>query len=98
MKRAARVPPALWAETMQRDHFACQRCGSAADEVHHRVYRSRGGPHDLLNMVALCRRCHQDVHAGSLSPWVVAGYFLHGQFVGEDPAYLAHYGDGRRAA
>lgn len=42
----------------------CERCGmSQATDAHHRVPRSAGGPHEIANLVALCRLCHGWVHA-----------------------------------
>jgi 5-methylcytosine-specific restriction endonuclease McrA len=41
-----------------RDGWACQYCGSAAENVDHVIPRSRGGPHSWENVVAACRRCN----------------------------------------
>ncbi len=39
------------------------RCTNPAVHVHHRVRRSQGGTNDLSNLVHLCHRCHEWVHA-----------------------------------
>ena len=52
----------------KRDGGKCRACGKRGDHVHHVRYRSRGGKHDLMNLVLLCVRCHQDVHARLLRP------------------------------
>lgn len=41
-----------------RDHFKCQYCGSAAENVDHVIPRSRGGGHTWDNVVAACRACN----------------------------------------
>lgn len=49
----------------ERDGNTCRWCGEPhAVEIHHIVYRSRGGTHDTSNLVSLCADCHRDVHAG----------------------------------
>lgn len=52
------------AEVFQRDGYACQGCGEkGADRgdaelvAYHLVPRERGGTHDTMNLLALCRRC-----------------------------------------
>lgn len=41
-----------------RDHFQCQYCGAAAENVDHVIPRSRGGTHTWDNVVAACRACN----------------------------------------
>lgn len=41
-----------------RDHWSCQYCGSAAENVDHVIPRSKGGEHAWNNVVAACRRCN----------------------------------------
>lgn len=62
------------------DHRArgrCERCGKGAlgFDHHHRKLRSRGGGDTASNLVAICRRCHNWVHAhprqASLEGWMV---------------------------
>jgi len=50
---------------LRRDRARCQECGQKAFRVHvhHKVPRSRGGTHDLENLVTLCPGCHADRHA-----------------------------------
>jgi 5-methylcytosine-specific restriction endonuclease McrA len=52
--RAALTRRAVFA----RDHWTCQYCGSAAENVDHVFPKSRGGPHEWENVVAACRRCN----------------------------------------
>ena len=42
-----------------RDHWTCQYCGSAAENVDHVIPKSGGGGHVWENVVAACRRCNQ---------------------------------------
>jgi 5-methylcytosine-specific restriction endonuclease McrA len=41
-----------------RDHWTCQYCGKAAENVDHVIPRSLGGGHIWENVVAACRRCN----------------------------------------
>ena len=46
-------------EVLERDHFACRRCGEPATDVDHRMELIDGGPpYDLENLQALCAACH----------------------------------------
>lgn len=67
-KRAAdRVLSKNAATVRERDGHRCRVCGSRDRvEVHHIVYRSRGGDHSTGNLVCLCAGCHGRVHAGRL--------------------------------
>jgi len=42
-----------------RDHWTCQYCGKAAENVDHVIPKSAGGGHLWENVVAACRRCNQ---------------------------------------
>ena len=47
----------------KRDGSVCRSCGRFGVEIHHLVYRSHGGKDEAKNVVLLCLRCHQDIHA-----------------------------------
>ncbi len=49
-------------KTLVRDRFVCTMCGRPAEEVHHKVPRSKGGKNDPGNLVVLCRECHEMLH------------------------------------
>ena len=53
---------------LHRDNYTCQYCGKKHTrlEVHHIIYRSKGGTDDEKNLIALCKKCHDAVHAGIL--------------------------------
>lgn len=81
-----------------RDH-PCVRCGRPAESWHHRLPRSRGGPHDHYNCVPVCghgtRGCHgwiehnpADARAVGLA---VPGRFLRGVYAGADAWYRSRY-------
>jgi len=44
------------------NHELCQVCGGVANDVHHIVFKSRGGSDSDDNLIALCRICHQEAH------------------------------------
>lgn len=57
-------------QIMERDEFTCQNCGiqggsygNAELHAHHVVPKSRGGSHDVSNLISLCSDCHQTVHS-----------------------------------
>ena len=80
---------------MKASDHACRRCGDRATDSHHRLPRSRGGPDDTLNLVALCHCCHMAVHANPAlaraEGWTVAGYVVRGVYRGADEAYRLQY-------
>ena len=53
---------------LHRDNYTCQCCGKKHTrlEVHHIIYRSKGGTNDERNLITLCEKCHSDVHDGKL--------------------------------
>lgn len=54
---------------MNRDSYTCQICGAKHIrlEVHHIVYRSKGGTNDEDNLITLCETCHKKVHKGEIN-------------------------------
>jgi len=68
----------------QRDNYTCQMCGLRGGpygntelHAHHQVPISRGGGHQLSNLVTLCKTCHMDVvHGDGLPPSVEADRML----------------------
>ena len=48
-------------------------CGgeAPATHVHHRKYRSRGGSNRVVNLVALCEKCHRWCHAYPKQSWCI---------------------------
>ena len=53
---------------LHRDNYTCQCCGKKHTrlEVHHIVFRSRGGTDDEKNLITLCEECHNAIHNGTL--------------------------------
>ena len=85
-------PKGLHAQILERDGHRCVRCSSTFGlQVHHRLYRSRGGLDDPINLVTLCIQCHLEAHTLSLAPYVVPGFMLKGVYVGTDPEFQAFY-------
>jgi 5-methylcytosine-specific restriction endonuclease McrA len=52
------------AEVKLREGGKCRLCPKRGVDAHHITYRSRGGKDETHNAVWLCRRDHDDVHAG----------------------------------
>ena len=51
---------------LYRDNYICQLCkGKHKDsklEVHHIIFRSKGGSDDESNLITLCKTCHDKLH------------------------------------
>ena len=60
----------------EQDFIPCEVCGRKATEIHHIKYKSRGGKDEIRNMMAICRRCHDDAH---------------NEYMSEAEMYLAHW-------
>ena len=71
MKYADKLKHPKWQrrrlEILERDGFACRKCGSEEDTlvIHHLYYRRGRDPWDYEDdvLVTLCMDCHQDEHA-----------------------------------
>ena len=69
-KRTGRMPPRNASTVAERSQGMCERCLVApATELHHRRYLSRGGHHNLANLIHLCGfgntgGCHGEAHSG----------------------------------
>ena len=53
---------------LHRDNYTCQCCGKkhVRLEVHHIIFRSKGGTDDERNLITLCEKCHKMIHDGIL--------------------------------
>jgi len=50
-------------QILRRDGWRCQLCGAMSNlEVHHKEFRSQGGPDSEENLITLCNGCHADLH------------------------------------
>jgi phage terminase large subunit GpA-like protein len=59
-------------EVYTRDEWQCRHCGNRQTlDPHHVVYRSEGGENCESNLLTMCRKCHDDIHAGRLRIEVV---------------------------
>lgn len=47
---------------LERDNNLCLLCGSAGQEIHHVVFKSKVGSNKTNNLALLCFRCHKDQH------------------------------------
>lgn len=52
---------------LDRDGDKCSDCGTAGDkrnplQMHHIVWRSRGGSNEPENLRTMCKLCHIDLH------------------------------------
>lgn len=65
---ARRMPTASANAVQRRSGGLCERCGRAAEQIHHRKPRGMGGSgdpliHDPANLLHLCAACHGWVEA-----------------------------------
>lgn len=55
MGRAKPIPPQNRRTVMDRSCGFCEGCGKRpVSDIHHRKYKSRGGGHEVENLLALC--------------------------------------------
>lgn len=65
------IPAANRRMVEERSKGICEGCGKApATEIHHRRYKSRGGRHEVSNLIHLCgwgnhTGCHGVAHKGA---------------------------------
>ncbi|MDL0145964.1 HNH endonuclease, partial [Halobacterium salinarum] len=59
----------------EQDGYECQNCGArggphgnAELHAHHVVPKSKGGTHQLSNLVTVCKDCHKSVHGDQMAP------------------------------
>lgn len=54
---------------LHRDDYTCQCCGkkNVRLEVHHIIFRSKGGTDDERNLITLCEKCYKAIHDGLLT-------------------------------
>lgn len=49
-------------QAYERDNGQCQICLSPGTELHHCMFKSRGGRGVLTNALTLCSECHREIH------------------------------------
>ena len=55
-------------ESGWHDPIKCEVCGCVAIDIHHINGRwNKENSNDIKNLIALCRRCHNDAHSGELT-------------------------------
>ena len=55
------IPQEVLEEVWERCKGRCEYCGKPAVDPHHIIYRSHGGSNLANNIIALCRRCHENI-------------------------------------
>jgi len=83
-KPSAGIPQAVRNEIRARSGGKCEHCRKApATEMHHRLPRSRGGPHHVDVLIDLCRDCHHiEAHQNYHPNLMVEGYIVRGVYTG----------------
>lgn len=57
-----------------RDGGLCRHCGRVGQHHHHLTFRSQGGTHTTQNLILVCVKCHDDIHAHRVIPvWTTKG-------------------------
>ena len=57
----------LCKQVLERDGYRCRHCGFRSTlHIHHVIFRSAGGVDEEYNLITLCTKCHDDLHAGRL--------------------------------
>lgn len=56
---------------LSRDNYTCQYCKGKSKnsklEIHHIIFRSKGGSDEKENLITLCKTCHDDLHKGLIN-------------------------------
>ena len=47
------------------DFIECEICNKQAVDIHHILFKSRGGKDEIENLAALCRDCHLTAHSNA---------------------------------
>ncbi len=67
------IPERVKQFVFYRDSWHCRNCfNSNGLDPHHVIYRSAGGKDTADNLLTLCRKCHDDIHAGRLRLEVIS--------------------------
>lgn len=72
---ASRIPATVVREVHARSEGICEAmiahtCGWHAQHLHHRKLRSQGGEHTVVNLLAVCARCHEYLHRNTGEAYV----------------------------
>jgi hypothetical protein len=70
-------------EIIVREHGICARCGHTGCDAHHRQPKARGGKDTWVNLILLCRACHDWAHVDNPVQAEIDGLLLHSW---DDPA------------
>ncbi len=80
------MPPATVEALEERSGGMCEAgCGRRAQDIHHRRFLSRGGRHNLANLLALCGSgnhtgCHGIAHRGHApAGWAISRHERRGE-------------------
>jgi len=64
---AGELPEELAGKVLALAGRCCAHCGRKLDvHIHHVIFRRNGGTNEILNLICVCRACHQNLHDGSL--------------------------------
>lgn len=66
---------------IERDDGRCQECGLKGEEIHHVLFKSRGGRGVYTNGLLLCHACHRRLHDKTelADKWIVRFHDLYGK-------------------
>lgn len=77
-KHDRNIPKAVERAVYERDNSTCVICGWSHEkwtrkdprflELHHIEHHKAGGPNSDKNLIVLCNKCHDDVHANRVVP------------------------------
>lgn len=74
--------PKVRKQIMNDQNNTCQSCGNKATQIHHVMPRGRSGRGVYTNGMAICNRCHTNIHKDNtlLDYWI----FTYKQKYGKD--------------
>jgi len=76
-------------KVLWRDNYKCQYCGATENlQVHHIIYKSKGGSNSISNGITLCKTCHSNLHKGLFSLTIKPKQFKYPAYLQQGKWYL----------
>jgi hypothetical protein len=67
------IPKGVEVKRLAMDRKRCARCESHLNlHLHHVIFRSKGGPNEVWNLLTVCERDHACIHGGTLEVFLDA--------------------------
>jgi 5-methylcytosine-specific restriction endonuclease McrA len=61
-------------ELLEEAEYICDVCGGKATQIHHLDYKNLGGEMLNVDVIAVCNKCHQEIHGEPKTYGTYKGY------------------------